>query len=210
MGQTASLAFRCSEQAAKLWWALDGRPASSLCVACQLGLLSGSTNHGFWFPTAGAGSADVVQPPPQLHGAGKWATLFTARSLGCVGEGSATRVWAVAGCRRLQGSCRGRGSSGRLATASPHQARTSATPPLSRASLCSIPTLLQVLTAILQSAKLPGVEIDPRDSGANVKASALVRMDEQLTQFAVSEVFRTSGGGVCAAGVVCASESLGL
>ena len=44
---------------------------------------------------------------------------------------------------------------------------------------------MQVLTAILQAAKLPGVEIDPRDSGANVKASALVRMDEQLTQFAV-------------------------
>ncbi|KAI7843435.1 hypothetical protein COHA_002913 [Chlorella ohadii] len=42
----------------------------------------------------------------------------------------------------------------------------------------------RVLTAILQAAKLPGVEIDPRDSGANVKASALVRMDEQLTQFA--------------------------
>ncbi len=46
---------------------------------------------------------------------------------------------------------------------------------------------MQVLTAILQAAKLPGVEIDPRDSGANVKASALVRMDEQLTQFAVSK-----------------------
>lgn len=57
------------------------------------------------------------------------------------------------------------------------------------ASFSSTPTLLQVLTAILQSAKLPGVEIDPRDSGANVKASALVRMDEQLTQFAVSETF---------------------
>ena len=48
-----------------------------------------------------------------------------------------------------------------------------------------LPAPLQVLTAILQAAKLPGVEIDPRDSGANVKASALVRMDEQLTQFAV-------------------------
>ncbi|PRW33911.1 hypothetical protein C2E21_7229 [Chlorella sorokiniana] len=43
---------------------------------------------------------------------------------------------------------------------------------------------VQVLTAIMQAAKLPGVDIDPRDSGANVKASALVRMDEQLTQFA--------------------------
>ena len=39
----------------------------------------------------------------------------------------------------------------------------------------------QVLTAILDTAKLPGRDVDPRDSFANVKASALVRMDENLT-----------------------------
>ena len=48
------------------------------------------------------------------------------------------------------------------------------------------PTPPQVLAAILREAKLPGWTVDNGDSFANVKASALVRMDEQLTVFAVS------------------------
>lgn len=60
----------------------------------------------------------------------------------------------------------------------------------------------QVLTAILQTANLPGPQIDNRDSGANVKASALVRMDENLTVFAdvtggCERILRCVPAGVC-------------
>lgn len=43
----------------------------------------------------------------------------------------------------------------------------------------------QVLTAIIKKAQLPGDNISNMDSGANVKASAAFRMDENLTCFAV-------------------------
>ncbi|PSC67432.1 UPF0187 chloroplastic [Micractinium conductrix] len=42
----------------------------------------------------------------------------------------------------------------------------------------------QVIAQILKRADLPGAEVKPWDSTANVKASAFVRMDEHLTVFA--------------------------
>jgi len=43
-----------------------------------------------------------------------------------------------------------------------------------------------VLTQILKRSRLPGDMAAPTDSTANVKANAMVRMDEHLTVFAVS------------------------
>jgi predicted membrane chloride channel (bestrophin family) len=42
---------------------------------------------------------------------------------------------------------------------------------------------MQVMTAVIRAAQLPGGQVDHRDSTANVKASAAFRMDENLTQF---------------------------
>jgi hypothetical protein len=62
---------------------------------------------------------------------------------------------------------------------------------------------MQVLTAVIKAAQL-GDNIDNRDSGANVKASAAFRMDENLTVFAVSARLWTSWGAVvCCATVRC-------
>jgi hypothetical protein len=54
-----------------------------------------------------------------------------------------------------------------------------------------------VLTAVIKAAQL-GDNIDNRDSGANVKASAAFRMDENLTVFAVRG--REESAGCCATG----------
>jgi hypothetical protein len=59
-----------------------------------------------------------------------------------------------------------------------------------------------VLALILREAKLPGWTVGNTHSFANVKASAFVRMDEQLTVFSVSEEGRGVPGNPCL--VVCA------
>ena len=94
-----------------------------------------------------------------------------------------------------------------------HSLTRSLTPPLALPPAPSHRTarhctaLPQVLTAVIKAAQL-GDNYDSRDSGANVKASAAFRMDENLTVFAVSGglsgcVFCDVGWGVGEPHSVC-------